>query len=88
MAFLRNFYKTIEIHPYLFYDKNRNLSLICLGGGNKMEFIGFIIGLIILAISLVLILISAYKKKSYVFPIILMAIGFIIAVINLFNLDH
>lgn len=53
-----------------------------------MDFIGFIIGLIVLIISLILIIYSAYKKKSYVFPIILMAIGFIIAVINLFNLDH
>lgn len=53
-----------------------------------MDFVGFMLGLLILAISLVLVIISTYKKKSYVFPLILMAIGFILAVINLFNMEH
>ena len=53
-----------------------------------MGFWGFATGLILLAISLVLIIVSTYKKKSYVFPILLMAIGFILAVMNLFNLEH
>lgn len=51
-----------------------------------MDFAGFAIGLIILVISLILTIHSAYKKKSYLLPIILMAIGFILSVINLFNM--
>ncbi|WP_216830002.1 hypothetical protein [Alkalihalobacterium elongatum] len=52
------------------------------------SFTFFMLGLLVLVIAVVIAVICIVKKKSFIIPIILLAAGFILAFIGLFNTEH
>ncbi|MDE5413959.1 hypothetical protein [Alkalihalobacterium chitinilyticum] len=52
------------------------------------SFTFFILGLLVLVSAAIISVICIVKKKSFIIPVILLAVGFILGFIGLFNMDH